>query len=217
LVYALKLIEEQLTHFETHLNKIEKEVAFFNELHKEEMSILDDSFKRIIATTPPELKKHAIKEATEQANSYVDRKARRHFCIAADQAKTNGYGIQAAIVEEQVLPDLRKKLEFLQRERSNFINGMTLPAPLKHKERRQWKDQARAWKWDRQAKLVGMLDQYEYIYSFTSSLLHATPASMHQTTLEEHEMSIFLDYILVSIADVVDLAREILQTKIALH
>jgi hypothetical protein len=105
----------------------------------------------------------------------------------------------------------------LERERSAFLNAMTLPAPMKYKDRLQWKDQARAWKWDRQAKSVGMLDQYEYIYSFSSSLLHATPASMHQATLEEHEIGIFLDYILVSISDVIDLSYELLRTKHALQ
>ena len=162
--------------------------------------------------TAPDLQPRAIAEAIQQAQEYVDRKARRNFCIGADQAKVNGYRLQATLIEEQVLPGFKKQLDVLRREQSTFLSAMTLEPPSKYKDRLRWEDQARAWNWKQQAKSVGRLDQYEYIYSFSSSLLHATPASLHQATLAEHEIGIFLDYILVSIADLADIAAEFLGT-----
>ena len=62
--------------------------------------------------------------------------------------------------------------------------------------------------WKEEAGRVGMQAQYEFIYSFTSRLLHATPASIFtdQKNLEVAEMVLFLDYIYVSMLDALDIA-----------
>ena len=72
--------------------------------------------------------------------------------------------------------------------------------------------QEQSWRWKEQAAIVGMSDQFEFIYSFTSRLLHATPVSLttNQKLLEPDEMHIFLEYIYVSILDIVDLAKQML-------
>lgn len=50
--------------------------------------------------------------------------------------------------------------------------------------------------------------QHEFIYSFTSRLLHATPAGMftEQKNLEVPEMVLFLNNVYVSMFDALDLA-----------
>ncbi|RME56494.1 hypothetical protein D6779_10540 [Candidatus Parcubacteria bacterium] len=52
--------------------------------------------------------------------------------------------------------------------------------------------------------------EYDYLYSFASKLLHATPASIttDQKNLEVQEMELFLKYINVTIGDILALARE---------
>jgi hypothetical protein len=76
----------------------------------------------------------------------------------------------------------------------------------------KWEKQEQSWQWKQQAASVGMSDQYEFIYSFTSRLLHATPVSLttNQKLLEPEEMHRFLEYIYVSILDIVDLAKQML-------
>ena len=70
--------------------------------------------------------------------------------------------------------------------------------------------QEKDWNWKEQATAIGMSDQYEFIYSFTSRLLHATPVSLttNQKLLEPEEMRIFLEYIYVSLLDILRLAKE---------
>ena len=59
------------------------------------------------------------------------------------------------------------------------------------------------------AETVDLLAEYEFIYSFTSKLLHATPVSIttDQKNLEPEEIIMFLKYIDVKITDILDLAR----------
>ena len=49
--------------------------------------------------------------------------------------------------------------------------------------------------------------EYEYIYRYTSRLLHATPTSFYTTSknLEPSEVRLFLDYVYVRLLDVIDL------------
>lgn len=60
------------------------------------------------------------------------------------------------------------------------------------------------------AQQVGMVDEYDYIHSFASKLLHATTASIttDHKNLEHSEMEVFLRYIDVKITDLMTLAQE---------
>jgi hypothetical protein len=64
------------------------------------------------------------------------------------------------------------------------------------------------WQWRQMAQKVGLVDEYDFIYTFSSKLLHATPASIttDQKNLELSELVVFLKYINVKIGDVLELA-----------
>jgi hypothetical protein len=59
------------------------------------------------------------------------------------------------------------------------------------------------WNWRQIALKVGQVEEYDYIYSFASTLLHATPASItgDQKDLEISELEVFLRFIDVNIND----------------
>jgi hypothetical protein len=52
-------------------------------------------------------------------------------------------------------------------------------------------------KWDKRANSVGMQEDYAFIYSYTSRLMHATPASIStaQQVLQDSELLLFMRYI----------------------
>jgi len=54
-----------------------------------------------------------------------------------------------------------------------------------------------------------MPDDFEFIYSYTSRLLHAGPVSIttNQQNLELGEMRMFLEYIHVRIGDIIEMAE----------
>lgn len=52
-------------------------------------------------------------------------------------------------------------------------------------------------KWDKRANSVGMQEDYAFIYSYTSRLMHATPASIStaQQVLQDSEFLLFMRYV----------------------
>jgi hypothetical protein len=72
---------------------------------------------------------------------------------------------------------------------------------------------ARAWKWNREAKAAGLEDQFEFLYSYTSRLLHATPLGIttDQKNLEPSEIAIFMRFIHVSLIDILDITAKLRQ------
>ena len=64
------------------------------------------------------------------------------------------------------------------------------------------------WQWRGMADKAGILHEYDYIYSYASKVLHATPASLttDQKNLEMSEVYIFLRYIHVKMLEILDLA-----------
>lgn len=59
------------------------------------------------------------------------------------------------------------------------------------------------------AEKVSLTEEYDFIYTFSSKLLHATPASIttNQKNLELEEMLVFLKYINVKIRDLLELGQ----------
>ncbi len=76
-------------------------------------------------------------------------------------------------------------------------------------ENRTWKPAAAriGWRWDREAKSADMEGAYDFLYSYTSRLLHATPASVTTDVknLEPDEIRILLRYIHGALLDALDL------------
>jgi hypothetical protein len=75
------------------------------------------------------------------------------------------------------------------RERAKWLASVKETPPIGTR----WEKQERDWRWKEQAAIAGMSEQYEFIYSFTSRLLHATPVSLttNQKLLEPGEMHCF--------------------------
>ena len=66
--------------------------------------------------------------------------------------------------------------------------------------------------WKQRAAIVGMAAEYDFVYSYTSRLLHATPPSIttDQKNLEPGEIEMFLRYVKVAIMDMLDIATKVL-------
>jgi hypothetical protein len=200
----LQLIEKQIRFYEDFIKKLQQEIVLLKRLEEEEGTEMDAAIKAI--KSDEDFDKSYLRLLGE-IQAETDRKARRNFCIYANQARTNGYGFQAFLVEEE-LPKLQKRLDDCRRAQAKRLSGINGKPPIGTK----WDQQERSWRWKEQAAVVGMSDQFEFIYSFTSRLLHATPVSLttDQKLLEPHEMHMFLEYIYVSILDIVDMAKKMI-------
>jgi hypothetical protein len=128
----------------------------------------------------------------------IDRAVARRFTLYGEDARTNGYDFQAYLIEKKVLPQIKASLDEVVKEQRS-VEAAT-PARVK-----KLATDSAAWK--QRARLVGMVAEYDFIYSYTSRLLHATPASIttNQKNLEGDEMAMFLRYARVRILDLIEI------------
>jgi hypothetical protein len=131
----------------------------------------------------------------------IDVRASRLFSIYSKDAQRNGYSFQAYLVETKAIPQAEQALAVLEQERKEF--DRTIPPSVKELIPKRWR-------WRDMAQKVNLVDEYDYIYSISSKMLHATPASIttDHKNLELSEMRIFLKYIDVKINEILLFAEE---------
>jgi len=117
-----------------------------------------------------------------------------------DQAKANGYEFQAYSVEMNAIPPVEASIAELKNDISEF--EQKAPAAVQQLMKGRWQ-------WRSMSEKAGILDEHDYIYSYASKLVHATPASIttDQKNLEMSEVCIFLRYIHVKLLEIIDLAK----------
>ncbi|MBB1275294.1 hypothetical protein H5088_01680 [Pseudoalteromonas sp. SR43-3] len=201
LVYYSRLIETQLRYWQDCKVQTEREVLLLKKFESEEKSIMDEELKKLNDIIDPKIKEKEAFNLSSFVMKKIDDKADRHFSIYAEQAKSNGYSFQAHLVENKQLPIITSSIAELENEKTSFLSSIPDDIKLLIPKR---------WNWCDMAKKVDLGDEYEYIYSYTSKLLHATPSSIttNQKNLELSEINIFLKYVRVKINDILSLAKQ---------
>lgn len=209
LVYHHELLKKQLEFYKQFRKNAEREISFLRHSGQQEQSLIENLLSKAMQIPDEEARKEALRGLNDQVKQQIDQTASRNFSLYAEQAQTNGYEFQAHLVETKVLPecskaitDFEQKLSAFDRETPSDIKNL-IPKP---------------WKWNIQAELVDMKDEYDFIYRYASRLLHATPASLttDQKNLEPNEMGAFLKYIRVRLLDVIDMAKQLLANNSAM-
>lgn len=193
LVYFRELLETQRRFYEATKAQLEREVVFLELVAREEREQSDAVFET--EATP-----HKLIAKDREVSAAIDRKAARHFSIYARKALTNGYSCQAHLVRTKAIPQAESALAQIAAELREFdLHASPQVRALIPKQ----------WQWSNMADKVGLRGEYDYIYSFASELIHATPASIttDAKNLEPQEMEIFLSYIQVKVDDLIELAE----------
>jgi nucleotide-binding universal stress UspA family protein len=173
--------------------KMEDEIHFYEKLVKDEQVMMKELVKS----------RNAGQSLAHLAKGYrfiseeVDRRARREFNLYADEAKENGYSVQVLLLREQGLPRVEERIAIVATEQADLERRV--PGNIRPLTKQRWN-------WKAQAESIGMGKQYEFIYSHTSRMLHATPFSfaLNQKNLEFEEVRIFLEYLYVPLLDSVE-------------
>lgn len=195
LVYYRELLETQRKYWEDTEGQLRREIALLKRFEEKDR----DATNEVIQSSSNE---RAISESAKMFSSAmqrVDAEASRNFSLYLDDAKTNGYGFQAYLIDKKALPPVEQAIRDIKKEIQDFENRVPKDVQNLTKGR---------WNWRRMAEQVGLVHEHDYIYSFASRLLHATPASLTTDTknLEFSEICIFLRYIYVKILEVMELA-----------
>lgn len=191
LVYARMLIKQQAELYEDLANHLRREIALYNSLAAEEKAAHDRVLGAAAVaqrSADPAAIGRKINEDMHAASGYVDEKLALQFAIYSSDIKRNGYGFQAHLIETQALPQALDYAAKNSESLTKFNNRWAATiSELKLK----------GWKWNARAANVDMASEYDFIYSYTSRLLHATPASLttNQKSLEDEEAFLFLRYV----------------------
>lgn len=187
LIYAQILCKQQVELYEKLAGHLQREIDLYLSLAEEET--IAHANVRAAARTQRTAGRATV-EDIRAASNLIDERLALEFAIYSDQALHNGYGFQAHLLKTQAL---QKAVAYADENRIFLAKFNSRWAKII--EELKIKD----WKWYARAKHVGMDSDYDFIYSYTSRLLHATPASLttHQQSLEEQEIAMFLRYIAI--------------------
>jgi len=191
----LKNEQEDLTKM---IAKFEAEARLFEALDEEDSKILHDVYDGIGDLDDPtgEDMTRRRKEHDRRKED-LDRRARRSFALYAAAATFNGYSYQAYLLHNKEIPRYREQLQKIEQRIDAFRTEIADEAAFKK--------YLGAWKWRQAAQLVDMDDQYLFLYSLTSRLLHATPMNVvTEKELLEGERITLLEYIAVTVHDVLE-------------
>ena len=200
IVYYAQLIETQRRYWKDYRAQVNREICLLKKFEEEEKVALHEAISQMGQLSNPEQQQRAAYTAPKAVADFIDKQAARHFSLYAEQAKVNGYGFQAHLVEKKVAPRIDKALAEIDTEKASFDAGVSKNVRDLIPKR---------WQWRQMAQKVGLVDEYDFIYTFSSKLLHATPASIttDQKNLELEEFAVFLKYIHVKIADILELSK----------
>jgi hypothetical protein len=201
LVYYCELLKNQQDFYEALQKNAEREISFLQQIEKSENALLKSTTQEALQIPDEEGRNIAARQIWSKVSQQIDQDAARKFSLYAEQARSNGYGYQASLIETQVLPKHYKAIEDIKRELETFRRDLSDEVKKLLKE---------GWNWKKQAIKVGMGEEYDFIYLFASLLMHAKPASIttDHKNLEPAEMKAFLKYIRVRLLDVIEMAEE---------
>lgn len=198
LIYYRELLDTQLRYYKDTLEHLRREVDLLKSVGAKDKEAHDAVLRSVLdGHSSPSEAGNLVRQAIDR----VDAEASRRFSLYLDAAKTNGYDFQAYLVEQNAIPQAERAIQELENEISEFRKHV----PMEVQNLVQGR-----WQWREMASRAGLAHEYNYIYSYASKLLHATPASLttDQKNLELPEMCMFLRYIHVKMLDIIDLARQ---------
>jgi hypothetical protein len=200
LVFYEQLLDQQKKNTENFMAKAESELILFDEYEKIDAENLDISFLEVLGEEPSAEQIEAAQAQHRKRTEELDTRARRSFAMYAAAAKFNGYGYQCHLIRGKELPRQRAQLAEIQenlRQLSNVKPKLLNQQMLGRSSSR--------WNWRDRAKEVGMLEQYQFLYSYTSKLLHSTPMNLiTEKGLSSSETLLMLEYAFVTVLDIFD-------------
>lgn len=192
LLYNRMLLVDNQSYYLRLIGQLQREIAFLNSCDSMEKTEREPLPK---SNDPNASSQENISAAWKAIGDEVDELAANKFSLYSDDAVTNGYSFQAYLVEKKAVPSAQAGLDEANAAIADFDNnGLAAISDIRSKK----------WNWSDMSTKVGMADEYDFIYAYTSRILHATPISLttDQKSLEDDEVYIMLRYCAVKMNEV---------------
>ncbi|MEY9252338.1 hypothetical protein ABH989_006195 [Bradyrhizobium ottawaense] len=207
IVFYAQLLRNQIESVQAVLRKVADEATLFDAFEGLDSDAMETKFlEGMKAARLP--KEEVIREAIaaqKLQSDQLDDLMRREFSLYAGQATQNGYGFQAHLIRTKVIPEYESRLHELEGHKRLLDAELPTMIDAHHLGLAS----ASKWNWFDRASDVRMDNQYRFLYSFTSKLLHAIPLNIiTDKELSFSEMIMVLDYIVISAADILKAIRD---------
>ncbi|HID9459426.1 TPA: hypothetical protein ACXI1D_000943 [Proteus mirabilis] len=198
LVYYGQLINDQIGYWKSFKEQLDREIIFLQDLELDKQKICEQKIDELKTISDEKIKFEKAAALATDVLKIIDDKASRKFSIHAEQAETNGYGCQAYLIKNKQLTDVILYLNSVQNEKKLYESSV----------QNEIIKLTKGWNWKDKARETNTLDEYEFIYTFTSRMLHATPANISTNfkQLSDQEMIMFLKYIKIKLNDINELS-----------
>lgn len=180
LVYYYQLIDTQLKYYKDTESFLQAEIRTLREME--------------------EFENKTTEAGATDSSVDPDAICARKFLIFSEDAKTRGFSFQRYLVETKKLPQIRDSADQIQSKLKQFRKEVPKEVLALIPDR---------WNWKTLAIKTDLVGEYNYIYTQSSKLLHATPSSLttDQKNLQKEEIYIYLRYFRVKVQDLLDISR----------
>jgi len=216
-LYIQKMLLQQCEHFDDYAKHLASEIALYKSIEVNEQAACKAILEKYTAPkmgtgklSPRNSRRVGKKIASEitQASKWVDDQLALRFALYSDDVVRNGYGFQAHLIETKVLSPVVESADAAKVSYEKIKAAWKAKVDL-------FSPDLKKWRWKEMSKVVKMDEEYEFIYSYTSRLLHALPFSLttNQKNLEDSEVLIFLRYVEHQIGWIISFAEETLRMR----
>ncbi len=202
--------EDQEKHISRYIQRLNAEANSFDELSKEDG--LPESLLAMAQSNAEKLTAEFVHAEIAKKAAAVDLRARRSFALYRRAATTNGYTFQAHLIRSRAVKAAQDQLDQVRASKMEFETQVT--KSILAAETIGVDGKRKRWNWRAEADRVGMVGTYDFIYAYTSRLLHATPTSFYtiKKNLEMEEMETFLEFTYVTLLDLNDVAGKLVRS-----
>ena len=183
LYLAIHKVQEK--QIENAISRLEKEISLYEDLEKEDSAKgieLGMKFAEQYSLSNDADVKSFGNELYKQMEQ-IDNSLKSHITVWSENIETNGYGFHASILKNKILPQYQKEKEELnklsvKREKEMANDGyFNLFFETNGQSTKVFKVVNDNRSWSQKASDAGLQDEYNFIYSYTSALIHCTSYS----------------------------------------
>jgi hypothetical protein len=192
------LINKQIELMEKRIERLKYEIDLYEELSKKEKSLTKSVLSNIDSNTNPS----EITEQIKNVENLIDNELYFEITIFSENIETNGYSFHKFHLEEKVLPFYEKHINHLKKLRDKQANEL-LSMPLFKKHFPDIKNTNNVFEairkkcmeksWSKKANKVSLNREYEYIYKYTSAIIHCDSYSfVTNSDFDDNERSLII-------------------------
>jgi hypothetical protein len=190
LLFNRESIRGHIDNLKENISLLENERSFYISQADTETKLHQQAIEEIKASdrSPDEMGK-ALASRLGKISDYLDQSLDSRLLLYYEEIAENGYGYVASFIEKKALPPIQRDLTNAKSQLADFdqVWSNYLSEMKKNKKISQLfriPTELEQIKWKQAAKFAEMEADFDFMYSYTSRLLHATPSSV--MTLEQN-------------------------------